>query len=391
MKFLVLGAGKVGHAVVFDLIRSPKVEKVVVADLDADNAHFIKESLADEKIVPVELNVKNEEYAAELMKGTDITVSCLPWQLNYELAKLALSIRANFCDLGGNHKAAEKIHLLDEVAREQEVSIVPNLSMTPGLVSILANCAAESMEELYEIRIRSGSIPVESNEHSPLDYGLFNDPSTMIDEFVEPARVIRDGHLLETAPLEDLEELEFPRPIGRLEAFTATGGLDSLIETYKEKVKHLDYKTLRYPGHCERIKLLKDLGLFSVDPVIVASGARVNPREVMEVVMARSLSEDIADVAIARVTVTGVTDKKPVQHVWECIDYGDEAEGIPANIRLSAFTASIIAQMIARGDIADRGVLRPEKVVPVKLFLAEMASRGISLTMTERNPARSGG
>lgn len=385
MKFLVLGAGKIGHAVVFDLIRSPRVEQVVVADLNADNAHFIEETLVDQKIVSVELDVNNQQYVAELMKSADVTISCLPWQLNYELAKLALSTRSNFCDLGGNHKAAEKVFVLDEVAREQEVTIIANLGLVPALVSILAACAADSMDELYEIRIRAGAIAVEP-EDQLLGHGLFMPVESLIDEYVEPNTVIRDGQIYQLAALTDKEELEFPKPIGVVEAFNAEGGMHSLINRYKNKVKHLDFKTIRYPGHCEKIQLLSDLSLLSKEQIILSSGTKVTAREVLTHVLKNGLSEDLADLAIARVTVTGVKEKKPVQQIWQCIDYGDEAEGIAAMSRISAFSGSIIAQMIARGDIADKGVLRPEACVPVKLLLAEMASRGVSLTMTERNP-----
>lgn len=375
-----------GHAITFDLIRSPKVEQVVVADKNINSVQSLKEKMADQKIVPIELDVTNHEYVAELMHSADITVSCLPYHFNYDLAKLALQSKSHFCDLGGNHEIAEKIFLLDDVAKEEGVTIIPDLGLAPGLVSILAVCAAESMDELYEIKMRVGGIPQEP-ENLLLEYGQFFSIEGLINEYVEPCTIIRDGKVYEVPPLSDLEHLEFPKPIGELEAFNTSGGISTLPVTYKDKVKHLDYKTLRYKGHLEKIKLLMDLGLFSNEPVQTSSNKNVIPRELTTELLKEKISKDIADLIVLRVTVTGIVDKKPIQNVWECIDYGDEADGLSAMARMTTFPASIIAQMIARGDISERGVLRQENVVPVKLFLAELASRGINLSMAERAPA----
>ena len=202
--------------------------------------------------------------------------------------------------------------------------------------------------------------------------------------------IIRDGKLYKVPALTDLEHLEFPKPIGKMEAFNTSGGIGTLHQTYKDKVQHLDYKTIRYPGHCSQMKVLKDLDLMSDSPVKLPSGTEVVPRELLKQKLCEKLAAEQPDMVLLRVTVTGVKDRKPIQHVWECIDYGDEANGLSAMAKMTAFPASIIAQMIARGDIEERGVLRQELAVPVKLFLAEMAGRGISLTMVERSPVHDG-
>jgi lysine 6-dehydrogenase len=98
------------------------------------------------------------------------------------------------------------------------------------------------------------------------------------------------------------------------------------------------------------------------------------------------LPKDEPDVVLMRVIVTGLRDKKPLQLVWDCIDYADQAVNLSAMMRMTAFPASIVAQLIARGDISERGVLRQELAVPTRLFLAEMASRGVALQMVERQP-----
>ncbi len=384
MKYLVLGAGKMGYAVCYDLIRSPKVEQIVVADNSTERLESLVKRLADTKLVPVELDVTNEKELAQLMHQVDVALSCITYEHNYDLAKIALASSTHFVDLGGNEDIVAREFLLDEVAKEQGVTIIPDLGLAPGLVSLLAVSAADSLDEIYDIRMRVGGLPIEPNECF-LDYAQVFSIDGLINEYNEDCTVIRDGKVFTVAPLSDVESLEFPRPFGTMEAFHTSGGISTLPQTYVGRVQHMDYKTIRYPGHCEMIAMLKELGLMAKEPVLV-EGKEVVPRQLLHKLLSEKLPKDEPDVVLLRVMVTGLKERKPVQIIWECIDYADQAAGLSAMMRMTAFPASIIAQMIARGDIAERGVLRQETAVPVKLFLAEMDSRGISLKMIERAP-----
>ena len=384
VKYLVLGAGKMGYAVTYDLIRSPKVDQVVVADNSTERLAELVKRLTDAKVTPVELDVTNEKELAQLMSEVDVAISCITYEHNYELAKVALASSTHFVDLGGNEEIVSREFLLDEVAKEQGVTIIPDLGLAPGLVSLLAVSAAESFDEIYDIRMRVGGLPIEPNECF-LDYAQVFSIDGLINEYNEDCTVIRDGKVFTVPALSDLESLEFPRPFGTMEAFHTSGGISTLPQTYAGRVQHMDYKTIRYPGHCEMIGLRKELGLMSRQPVQLENGSVV-PRELLHKLLAEKLPKDEPDVVLLRVTVTGLKERKPVQIVWECVDYADQAAGLSAMMRMTAFPASIIAQMIARGDISERGVLRQETAVPVKLFLAEMDSRGISLKMIERAP-----
>jgi lysine 6-dehydrogenase len=385
VKFLVLGAGRMGYAVAYDLIRSPRVEQVIVTDTNVENLKKITDQLGDSKVTPVELDVTKIDDVLELMTRCSVAIGCVGYAYNYELSKAALSAKCSFVDLGGNEEVVKKQFNLDEIAKEQNVTIIPDLGLAPGLVSILAVSAAESLDEIYEIRMRVGGLPVEPQP--PLNYSQVFSIDGLINEYVEDVTVIRDGKLFTVASLEDLERIEFPKPFGQMEAFTTSGGVSTLPKTYLGKIQHLDYKTIRYPGHCEQMALLKNLGFMDSEPVTLSSGVKVAPRELLYRALSEKLPKDEPDVVLVRVTVTGVKDTVPVQFVWECIDYSDEAQGLSAMMRMTAFPASVIAQMIARGDIKEHGVLRQELSIPVKLFLTELASRGITMTMTERAPA----
>ncbi len=383
MKFLVLGAGQMGYAVTFDLIRSPRVEKVALADKCPETLERAVDRLADDRIIPCQLDITNHEEVTELMSDFNVVISCVTYKHNYELAKCALQAGANFIDLGGNEEIVAKEFLLDELAKERGITIIPDTGLAPGLVSILAAAGAEAMEEIYEIRLRVGGLPVQPQP--PLNYSLCFSVDGLINEYIEDATVIRDGKLTRIRSLGEVEPIHFPAPFHIMEAFTTSGGISTLPKTYGGKVQNLDYKTIRYRGHCDQIILLRDLGLFETEELKIDSTA-IAPRALMQALLREKLPKDEPDVVLLRVTVTGIKNGKPTQIIWDGVDYGDEADGLSAMMRMTAFPASIIAQLIARGDIIDKGVLTQEESVPTALFLAEMSGRGINLAMAERAP-----
>jgi lysine 6-dehydrogenase len=219
----------------------------------------------------------------------------------------------------------------------------------------------------------------------PLNYAQTFSVHGLINEYVENATIIRNGELTIVPSLEELEAIEFPQPFGVLEAFTTSGGVSTLPKTYDGRIQHLDYKTIRYPGHCAQIKLLNALGLFEKEPINI-NGTSIVPRDLIATRLEETLPKDEPDVVLLRVTVTGVKEKRPMSIIWEAVDYADQGAGLTAMMRMTAFPASILAQMIARNDIPDKGVLVQETHVPTKLFLAELAGRGIALSMLEKEP-----
>ncbi|MBI4534127.1 MAG: saccharopine dehydrogenase NADP-binding domain-containing protein [Candidatus Melainabacteria bacterium] len=383
MKFLVLGAGQMGYAVVYDLIRSPNIDKVFLADNNPQQIKLVTDQLVDDRIVPCQLDVTNFEDVVQLMSGSDVAISCVTYIHNFELAKAALEAGTNFCDLGGNNDIVRKELLLDEFAKERGISIIPDCGLAPGLTSILTAAATEGMEEIYEIRIRDGGLPVEPQP--PLNYSLVFSVEGLINEYIEEAIVIQDGKLIQVPSLTNLEEIEFPAPFGVLEAFTTSGGVSTLPATYAGRVQHLDSKTIRYPGHCAILRAMALLGLMGSEPVKVDS-TNVSPRKLFATLLEQKLPRNEPDVVLLRITVSGIKNKQPIEVIWEGIDYMDQAAGLTAMMRMTAFPASIIAQMIARGDIKEKGALVQEKCIPTKIFLAEIASRGIRLSMLEREP-----
>ena len=181
--------------------------------------------------------------------------------------------------------------------------------------------------------------------------------------------------------MSDLEHLEFP-PFGTMEAFQTSGGASSLPESFLGRVRDLDYKTIRYPGHCEQFRLLIELGLTSNEPLPVA-GAALAPRSMLEELLLRRLPIEGPDVVLVQLEFQGITAGENRTLAYRIIDYYDAGTSLSAMTRTTAFPASIIAQMMCRGDIRGKGAIPQERCVPSDLFIAALADRGIHIAEHE--------
>jgi lysine 6-dehydrogenase len=365
-----------GLGAAYDLAHSSDVEAVTLADLDIERARAVAETIKSDKVTPAQVDVTNSQQVIELMRGHDAAISCVVYHHNLRLARAAVEARVNFCDLGGNNSVVDEELALDEAAREAGINIIPDCGLAPGMVSVLVAHGAERFERLDEVHIRVGGLP--QNPRPPLDYQIVFSVEGLINEYVERARVIRGGRIVEVDSMTELERLEFPEPFGEMEAFQTSGGTSTLPESFTGRVRELDYKTIRYPGHCERFKLLIDLGLAS-SVEMELDGARVSPRRVLGEMLTRHLPSDEPDVVLIRVEFRGMAEGVRRELRYDIIDRFDESTGLSAMMRTTAFPASIIAQMMARGLTKMKGAIPQERAVPPDLFIAELAARKIKI------------
>ncbi|MBS1768340.1 MAG: saccharopine dehydrogenase NADP-binding domain-containing protein [Acidobacteria bacterium] len=371
MKILVLGAGRMGHGAVFDLVRnSPGVDGVTVADADLAKAKTIAEGFTGKPVAAVAFEAANETAAVELMRGHDSVISCVNYWYNVPLSRAAIAAGSNFCDLGGNNTIVDQQLALDAEARDAGISIIPDCGLAPGMVSILAMHGTAQFDEVEEIHIRVGGLP--QKPEPPLDYQLVFSVEGLINEYIEPARVIRGGKIVEVESMTEIEEIAF-EGFPPLEAFQTSGGTSTLPETFRDSLRELDYKTIRYAGHCAKFKAMIDLGLCSSEEVATSDGSFV-PRKAFGKLLELNLPADGPDYVLVRVDVVGDGGKR---FRMDIVDRQDEANGVSAMMRTTAFPASIIAQMMAKGEVLARGATPQEKAVDPKKFLAELQRRGI--------------
>jgi lysine 6-dehydrogenase len=366
-----------GLGAAFDLAHSADVEVVTVADIDMERARAVAETLKSDKVKPALVDVTNDVEVTKLMRGHDAIVSCVVYHHNLRLARSAVEARVNFCDLGGNNSVVAEELALDEAARGAGINIIPDCGLAPGMVSILVAHGAQTFEQLEAIHIRVGGLP--QNPRPPLNYQIAFSVEGLINEYVERARVIRDGHVVEVDSMTEIERLSFAPPFAEMEAFHTSGGSSTLPESFAGRVSELDYKTIRYPGHCEQFKLLIELGLAGSEEIEV-DGTRVSPRCVLGEMLLRHLPADEPDVVLIRVEFRGVAKGARRRLRYDIIDRFDERTGLSAMMRTTSFPASIIAQMMARGEIKEKGAIPQERVVPPEAFVAELVKRNIQIT-----------
>ncbi|MBA3806601.1 MAG: saccharopine dehydrogenase NADP-binding domain-containing protein, partial [Acidobacteria bacterium] len=217
MKILVIGSGRMGLGAAFDLAHSSNVETVTVADLDVERARAVAAAVKSDKVKPAQIDVADDRAVVELMRGHDAAISCVTYFHNVRLARAAVEARVNFCDLGGNNSVVAEELALDEAARAAGMNIIPDCGLAPGMVSVLVAHGARRFDHLEAIHIRVGGLPLEPRP--PLNYQIVFSVEGLINEYVERARVIRDGKIVEVDSMTEIERLSFAAPFDEMEAF----------------------------------------------------------------------------------------------------------------------------------------------------------------------------
>lgn len=379
MKILVLGAGRMGHGAVYDLAHnSPGVEAITVADFDLAKAEAIVENVGSGKVTARHADASNYDEMVGLFRGHDSVISCVNYWYNVELSKAAIETGANFCDLGGNNYIVDDQLALDEKAKAAGISIIPDCGLAPGMVSVLAMHGAARFDEVYEIHIRVGGLP--QDPRPPLDYQLVFSVEGLINEYIEVARVIRDGEIKTVESMTEIESLSFDG-FPPLEAFQTSGGTSTLPDSFLGQIRELDYKTIRYAGHCDKFKAMIDLGLCSSEAIHV-DGADVKPRRVFGELLQKNLPADGPDYVLVRLDFVGQSGGETKKLRYDVVDKLDESTGLSAMMRTTAFPASIIAQMMASGDVLVRGATPQEKAIDPEKFVAELDRRNIKIKVS---------
>lgn len=376
MRYLLLGAGLQGAAIALDLIRNvDDTESLVICDRDPEALAALAARLDDPRVRTVTGDVTDPELVAPLMDEASAAISAVNYWFNPLLTELAIAGGAHFVDLGGNNDIVRKQLDQDAAARDAGVTVIPDCGLAPGLAGLLGYHLAMGLDEAHEVRLRVGGLP--ADPRPPLDYMLVFSAQGLINEYIEPAVVIRNGERKTVPSLTEVEELAFPEPFGMLEAFQTSGGTSTLPRTLAGKVRNLDYKTIRYRGHCEKIRLLVELGLTGSDAMEVR-GHPVAPRDVLAAVLERRLPTEGEDVVLMLCEALGEAGGKAVRRTIRVIDRRDPETGLSAMTRMTGFPTAIIAEMLARGEIAAPGATPGELVVPAEKMIAELAKRGIS-------------
>ena len=380
MRMLVLGAGLQGSACAYDLLQNPQVSMVRLADLHFDHLPAFLKPLSGPRLIPTVLDVRDREAVLAVMRESDAVMSAIPYYFNLSLAECAVEAGVHFCDLGGNTEIVFQQKALAERAAEQGVTIVPDCGVAPGMVNILAQHGISQLDAVESVRIYVGGLP--QNPEPPLNYQIVYSLEGVLDYYTTPSWVVRDGKRVHVTALSERETVDFPAPVGSLEAFHTAGGLSTMAFRYEGQIPTMEYKTLRYPGHAEMMETIRALGLLDLDAVDV-KGTKVVPRDVFVSVVGPKLTKPRGkDLLALRVTVAGTKDGKAASRRFDLIDNYDETRGISAMMRTTGYSLSITGQMQASGQVTPPGVWTPDECIPAELYIAELRKRGMDVRET---------
>ena len=380
MRMLVLGAGLQGSACAYDLLQNPEVSQVRLADLRFDHLPDFLKPLSGPRLIPTTLDVRDREAVLAVMRESDAVMSAIPYYFNLALAECAVEAGVHFCDLGGNTEIVFQQKALADRAVAKGVTVVPDCGVAPGMVNILAEYGIRQLDSVESVRIYVGGLPQEPEP--PLNYQVVYSLEGVLDYYTTRSWVLRDGQRTQVTALSEREPIEFPAPVGTLEAFHTAGGLSTMAFRYEGTIPVMEYKTLRYPGHAEIMQTIRELGLLDLEPVEV-KGVMVSPRDLFVTVVGPKLTKPKGrDLLALRVVVRGTKGGRPAERRFDLVDRYDEKHGISAMMRTTGYSLSITGQMQARGEVQPPGVWTPDECMPAEAYIAELRARGIDLRET---------
>ncbi len=376
MRMLVLGAGLQGCACAFDLLETTEAH-VTLADNRVGRLPKYLEKRHHDRLEVIRLDVTKEEDALAVMREHDSVLSALPYYLNFSVSRLSIEAGAHFADLGGNTEVVRQQLGLTPEAQAKGVTVVVDCGLAPGLVNILAASGIRQFDTVDAVRMYVGGLP--QHPEPPLNYRVVYSLEGALDYYTTPSWIIRDGEPRQISALTEIEHLTFPDPLGRLEAFHTAGGLSLMPWDFASHARTMEYKTLRYPGHADLMRSIRDLGLLDTRPVAVGETS-VSPRDVFIAVVSPKLRDtDPHDVVALRVIVSGERRGHRAGVTWQLIDTYDDIHGITAMMRTTAYSLSITGQLQVGGRMGKPGVYASYQVTPVDEYLAALRSRGIAV------------
>lgn len=330
---VVAGAGKIGTLIACMLIDSCDY-KVTLLDVRLDHPELVRLRKMMPALHAEIIDVKDEKKVAAYFKENHIAfvISSLPYYLNLHIARAAQSAQVHYFDLTEDIQVTEGVK---QLAKDQPVAFVPQCGLAPGFVNTVASCLIQEFDEPLAAQLRVGALPQRAN--NGLHYSLTWSTDGLINEYGNPCFAIEHGELVTVLPLQGLETIELDGCV--YEAFNTSGGLGSLPEIYKNKIQKLNYKTIRYPGHCEKIEfLMNDLKLNE-------------DRETLKLILERAIPRTYQDLVVIYIVVQGKLNGEYFEKSY----YKKIYPILIKDIQWSAIQVSTAASVCAVADLVMKG------------------------------------
>ncbi|MGD2249252.1 MAG: saccharopine dehydrogenase C-terminal domain-containing protein [Candidatus Methanofastidiosia archaeon] len=375
---LVIGCGLMGPVIAKDLAEHKDITMVSGCDIDEKQLKICSKFVSNKKFESFKLDLTDYEVLVENMKGFDVVVNASAAQFSMNVLKAAMENSVNVVDLSGAYPLEGDLY---NAVKKAGITVVPGCGVDPGLADILAGHSINFLDEIDTVYFACGGLP--KNLDPPLNYKIVFGGKKMP---IQPGKVpmIIEGKKVEVNRYDDVEPVNM-KGFADMEAFYDGYSSSLLRLCIKKGVKTFKGKTIRYKGFVNKLKFLLDVGILNEEPVVY-QGQNVIPLDFFHTVVYPQVKFDPEkgdrDVTILLVQVKGKKDDSDMCIIYEMVDFYDEEKKITSMARTTGYTAAIVARMLARGDISQKGIQWPVNIIKGELFQTLMNSlkrRGIKI------------
>lgn len=369
-KVIILGSGLVGAPMSVDLAKDSYCG-VTAVDIDANTLNSLEKE--NYPIKTIQEDLTNTDRLKNLIEPYDFVVSAVPGYMGFQTLKAVIEAKKDVVDISF---FPEDPFALDAVAKNNNVTAVVDCGVAPGMSNILVGHVHRLMDETHNVLIYVGGLP-EIREW-PYEFKAGFSPIDVIEEYIRPARYIANGRMVVMPALTEPELIHFPE-VGTLEAFN-TDGLRTLAKTIS--APNMKEKTLRYPGHIEKIAMLRETGFFDKNEIAV-NGAKIRPLDLTAQLLFPNwkLNRNDKDLTVMRLIVEGKKAEKKLRYTYELLDRHDSSTNTHSMARTTGYTATLALRMIAQGLYARKGLSAPEFIGErpecVRYMLRGLEDRGV--------------
>ncbi|MCI0616988.1 saccharopine dehydrogenase NADP-binding domain-containing protein [bacterium] len=373
MKAVVLGAaGAMAAVAIKDLLESVDGIEITAADL-----RLI--SHPDSRVHAVTVDVNDIESTAKILEGHDVVLNCVNYYFNVAVMKSSLLARVPYIDLGGLYHGTLKQYELHDHFRNAGIPALLGMGSTPGITNVMAGALVQQMDTVEELQVRVACQDGSASGPLPIPYSL----DTILDEFAMQPMVFRDGKPEAVAPMSGSEILDFPSPVGKVEALYTLHSEVAMFPRSFSSLREASFKVAFPESFTSKMRFLVELGMASRDPIV----DKVSPRKLLLALAGnQNVPQDLPrDCDILQVTAKGKKKDKNITLVAQSIILPHPEWKIGAGALDTGVPLSIGAQMLANKTINEPGVLNPEIAVPRERFIEELKRRRINITFSIEN------